>query len=456
MSSAYSYSNSYAQAMLPTRGMAFAGAGNAHVHDWASSRATVTSLQPRAASTQLAGSYPGANTTSNTTGGTDSPNGSISGGLLRPGAVDQTQFKAMLNAASAGVPGAGAAGGALPMAPSSGLLPLAPNAALAAQGLQPASSASFAALGAAAANGAGAGIRNLTPAQFAVLTGGATLPGGPQTTFTGTAGQPQQVQQPAQSATGQPAPQQIAMANNLTMSDAAIPADDPGQAQTSQPATAATAPAAIPNDLTMSDAAIPADDAAVQQQASAADGSDTPDTADADAKAAADAALIGHTDKNGVLVLNMAPDRETRQEYEAKGIKWRIVDNPASDKLFFGKDGKLGWDDVLDLINPLQHIPLVNIAYRHLTGDEISGSAELLGAIPFGPVGALAAIADLAVKSVTGKDVGENVIAMVTGDHDDATGNVAQVPGAASAPSGDVVANADPDNTSFDRARGHG
>src|SRR5262249_52662745 len=139
------------------------------------------------------------------------------------------------------------------------------------------------------------------------------------------------------------------------------------------------------------------------------------DTGQAKTPTAEDGTPIGSFDKNGVLVLNQAPDRDTRREYVEKGIKWRLVDNPQSKKLFFGEDGKLGWKDVVDLINPLQHIPLVNIAYRHFTGDQPSGAAELLGALPFGPFSTLTAIADLAVRSTTGKDIGENAIAMITG-----------------------------------------
>jgi hypothetical protein len=435
VSSLYNFNNSISQALLPTKGMSMAGA--VRVHDWAS-RGSNTSLQSRAAATQLAGAYPTANTNIGTTPSMPAANGSIPGGALQPGSIDQTQFKAMLNAASAGVPGASiSAGNPLPAAPSTGLLPLAPNAALAAQGLQPASPASFSEMTAAAATGAGANIQNLTPAQFAALTGGAKLPGGalptsggmipasavpastiPASTIPGGMISGGAMPAPAP-IIGQPAPQpdaatghQVAMANNLTMSDASIPPDMPGQTQV------ASATPATPDPLTMSDASIPSDGADQDQQQASADAAN------------ADAALIGKTDKNGVLVLNQIPDRETRQEYAEKGIKWRIVDNPASNKLFFGPDGKFGWDDVLDIVNPLQHIPLVNIAYRHFTGDQMNGSAELLGGIAFGPFSALAAIADLAVRSTTGKDIGENAIALLTGDHGDGTENMAQATGA--------------------------
>lgn len=394
MSSLYSSSQSISQAFLPTRGMRFAGAGDARVHDWKPAGSSVTQLQSRPAATALAAYPPGtALSAGATTAGGGGANGAISGGMLRPGAIDQTQFKAMLAATQAGVPGAGiAANSPLPAAPSSGLLPLAPNAALAAQGLHTAPPDSFSTLSAPAAAGAGGAIQDLTPAQFAALTGGA-VPGLQQMAA---------VASPA-AATGAP-PEAVPTATGAATAGRAL-APQNGMMDT----------------LTLTDAAIPPD--GTEQSAA------VPQTASTNANGAAgtaDGTPIGSTDKNGVLVLNQIPDRETRREYADKGIKWRVVDSAASDRLFFGADGKFGWDDVVDLINPLQHIPLINIAYRHFTGDQQTGSAELLGSLPFGPLSALTAIADLAVRSTTGRDIGENVIALVTGDHDSSADSLAQ------------------------------
>ncbi len=76
---------------------------------------------------------------------------------------------------------------------------------------------------------------------------------------------------------------------------------------------------------------------------------------------------------------------------------------------------------VLDVINPLQHIPVVSTIYRHLTGDEISPMARIAGdALYGGPIGAAVALADVAIESSTGKDIGGNVMAMVTGGGDEA------------------------------------
>lgn len=68
---------------------------------------------------------------------------------------------------------------------------------------------------------------------------------------------------------------------------------------------------------------------------------------------------------------------------------------------------------VLDVINPLQHLPVISTIYRHITGDEISPAARIAGGALFGgPVGLAMGVVNAAVVSNTGKDVGQTVLAM--------------------------------------------
>lgn len=76
------------------------------------------------------------------------------------------------------------------------------------------------------------------------------------------------------------------------------------------------------------------------------------------------------------------------------------------------EDGLTFWD-FLDVINPLQHIPVVNTIYREMTGDEIKAPAKMIGsAILGGPVGLAAAMVDTVVEDTTGKDLGGHAMAM--------------------------------------------
>lgn len=76
---------------------------------------------------------------------------------------------------------------------------------------------------------------------------------------------------------------------------------------------------------------------------------------------------------------------------------------------FFGDDG-VTFGDLIDIINPLQHLPLVSTMYRELTGDTLSPGPRLVGSsLFFGPIGFASALANVFVEDETGKDIGEHV-----------------------------------------------
>lgn len=61
--------------------------------------------------------------------------------------------------------------------------------------------------------------------------------------------------------------------------------------------------------------------------------------------------------------------------------------------------GRFGFADIVDMVNPLQHIPLVNIAYRKITGDDIKPiSAIVGGGVYGGAVGAASGLLELVVS----------------------------------------------------------
>lgn len=86
----------------------------------------------------------------------------------------------------------------------------------------------------------------------------------------------------------------------------------------------------------------------------------------------------------------------------------------ASDSGFsFGK--LLG--DLLDVVNPLQHLPVISTLYRHLTGDKIDTPEKLAGDLLYGgPIGFACSLGDTLFQKLTGKDVGDTVYAMVIGN----------------------------------------
>ena len=81
----------------------------------------------------------------------------------------------------------------------------------------------------------------------------------------------------------------------------------------------------------------------------------------------------------------------------------------------WGDDG-FTFGDILDLINPLQHLPVISTLYRKFTGDEIAAAPRILGGGIFGgPLGVASAAVGVAVEAATGKDIGEHVLAMFDG-----------------------------------------
>ena len=71
------------------------------------------------------------------------------------------------------------------------------------------------------------------------------------------------------------------------------------------------------------------------------------------------------------------------------------------------------FSDLIDIINPLHHIPGIGTLYREITGDAISPASKVLGSSLFlGPLGTVSALANILVDEATGKDLPEHVMAL--------------------------------------------
>jgi len=92
-------------------------------------------------------------------------------------------------------------------------------------------------------------------------------------------------------------------------------------------------------------------------------------------------------------------------------------------------DGGFSFADFLDIINPLQHIPVIATLYRHLTGDKIGIPEKMAGDTLYGgAIGFVCSLGDAAFQELTGKDVGDTLLALVTGDDDSPPAAVASKP----------------------------
>jgi len=97
-------------------------------------------------------------------------------------------------------------------------------------------------------------------------------------------------------------------------------------------------------------------------------------------------------------------------------------------------------DTLLDIVNPLQHIPGVSTVYRHISGDTIAAPARLIGGALFGgPLGFASAAANLVIEQATGDDLDGHLVALFEDLEAPSQPTIATAPPAASA---DNVASA--------------
>ena len=83
---------------------------------------------------------------------------------------------------------------------------------------------------------------------------------------------------------------------------------------------------------------------------------------------------------------------------------------PRRGSMLFGDDG-LSFRDILDLVNPLQHIPVVGNLYRKLTGDTIDPAIRVAGGALFGgPLGAVLSLGSILVEHGRDADAASPVL----------------------------------------------
>lgn len=78
---------------------------------------------------------------------------------------------------------------------------------------------------------------------------------------------------------------------------------------------------------------------------------------------------------------------------------------------------------ILDVVNPLQHLPVIGTIYRAITGEKLDPVEKIAGDALYGGLwGAVSAVAGLAFEAITGKSVEDTVLAWFDGK-DDAKGD---------------------------------
>jgi hypothetical protein len=135
-----------------------------------------------------------------------------------------------------------------------------------------------------------------------------------------------------------------------------------------------------------------------------------------------------------------------RDEVEAGERKNRTAQTPpanAAKGFSLWQNGDFGFGDLIDMINPLQHLPIVSTIYRNLSGDQIGMGSRVIGGALWGRVGGfVAGIVNSVVEWFTGKDIGDHIYSAIWGKPDGTA--VAQTPKPTSQSSAPTVVEATP------------
>lgn len=80
---------------------------------------------------------------------------------------------------------------------------------------------------------------------------------------------------------------------------------------------------------------------------------------------------------------------------------------------FWSTDDGFSFSELLDIVNPLQHLPIISSIYRSITGDEIGIGPRLAGGVLFGgPLGLLMAGINALFEEASGGNIADHAVAL--------------------------------------------
>ncbi len=117
------------------------------------------------------------------------------------------------------------------------------------------------------------------------------------------------------------------------------------------------------------------------------------------------------TDPTAIQIMKVDSKKIQNTDNEKKPFNITWDDSDLKNKPDEPEKKKLSFFDILDIVNPLQHIPVVNSIYRRLTGDEMHPVSRLAGSALFGgPIGAVMGSVDALFAQENGQYFGDRVL----------------------------------------------
>ncbi|WP_372395982.1 hypothetical protein ABMY26_12180 [Azospirillum sp. HJ39] len=126
--------------------------------------------------------------------------------------------------------------------------------------------------------------------------------------------------------------------------------------------------------------------------------------------------------------------RLTAKELAAKAVTPPAAQRAARSEPARTPENKLslGFEDLVDAVNPLQQLPVVSSVYREATGETISIPARLAGGFLFGGLpGLIGSAAMVAFEEVTGDSVLGHIGSLIDGEEPTTAATVAGTPAGA-------------------------
>jgi hypothetical protein len=92
---------------------------------------------------------------------------------------------------------------------------------------------------------------------------------------------------------------------------------------------------------------------------------------------------------------------------------------PPSSGSASASDWDFSFHNLLDILNPLEHLPIIGTIYRAITGTHIGIPEKVAGDALYGGLwGAVSSVADVALEQITGKSAEDTVMGWLKGSSD--------------------------------------
>lgn len=109
--------------------------------------------------------------------------------------------------------------------------------------------------------------------------------------------------------------------------------------------------------------------------------------------------------------------------YGTKVTPHKATNEPA----LFGGDG-VGFDDLIDMVNPLHHLPIIGHVYRAATGDTLSAASQVVGGGLFGgAIGAAAGAVTAVAEGIAGEPLIDAALNILDDDDEQADSALQQL-----------------------------